>query len=76
MGLVGLIVRVQSGRIDRVEKKICGKVDKDMCSSHYKELKEDLKKGSERFDMLIKEQAKTNTFLARLDERLKLMDRA
>lgn len=76
VGLVGLIIRSQNGRIGRVETKINGKVGQDMCDNHYTELKEDLKKGSERFDELIKAQAKTNTFLARLDERFKLMDRA
>jgi len=40
---------------------------------HYDELKEDLKKGSDRFEQLIAEQKTTGETLARLDERIQLL---
>lgn len=77
IGLIGLIVKSQSGRIDRMEEGLKGKININMCTTRYQELKEDLNKGSVRFDQLISEQAKIRVILARLDERIKvLLDRS
>lgn len=77
VGLVGLIFRFQAGRIKAVEDKLKCKVDNKVCNIHYDELKENLNKGSERFEQLIAEQKITGEALARLDERIQLLlDRA
>ena len=76
IGLIGLIVKSQSGKIDRIEEGLKDKINVNMCTIRYQELKEDLNKGSVRFDQLISEQAKIRVILARLDERIKvLLDR-
>ena len=56
-----------------MENSLKCKVDVKMCNTHYDELKEDLTRGSTRFDQLITEQTKIGTTLARLDERIKLL---
>ena len=73
VGLVGIIVRFQAGRIKAVEDKLKCKVDGKVCNIHYDELKEDLKQGRESFKEIINEQKTISETLIRLDERMTLV---
>ena len=73
VGLVGLIVRYQAGRLDCMKKSLKEKVDIGICNIHYDELKGELDKGSIRFELLIAEQKTVGETLARLDERIQIL---
>lgn len=66
IGFIGLIFRFHQAKLGNLEDK---KVDKELFKQNNEAIKEDLKRGEEKFDKISEILSEQREMLARIDER-------